>query len=347
MPLTEYLSVAGRYGLSQDKITLDRNTYFFDANGDGVNDTCDPLIAGRYLCDAIGNRTTSSVGYSLVWDNLNNRIRPSRGQRTVFSQDFAGLGGSVKYLRTSGETAKYWDLGSRWIFSVRAEGGAITPFGKDRGPGNDKVRLNDRFFLGEPQIRGFDIRGVGPRVQRVPYLTDATTGAVTLSTDRSTITDDALGGRAYYVGHLELEIPLGSGVRELGIRPSIFLDAGSVFSLTRPILQNFLPTDPALQRPVLGADGLRQCTTGGTTPTFTSLPAGGTCGTGTSLYTAAISGGFREFYYGGSAKPRLSVGIGFNWNSPFGPLRLDIAKALLKQKGDDTKLFTFNVGTQF
>ncbi len=106
------LSVAGRYGLSQDKITLDRNTYFFDTNGDGVNDTCDPLIAGRYLCDALGNRTTSSVGYSLVYDNLNNRIRPSRGQRAVFSQDFAGLGGSVKYLRTTGEAAKYWDLGS-------------------------------------------------------------------------------------------------------------------------------------------------------------------------------------------------------------------------------------------
>ena len=46
-------------------------------------------------------------------------------------------------------------------------------------------------------------------------------------------------------------------------------------------------------------------------------------------------------------KPRLSIGIGVNWVSPFGPLRLDLAKALLKQKGDDTKLFTFNVGTQF
>ena len=66
-----------------------------------------------------------------------------------------------------------------------------------------------------------------------------------------------------------------------------------------------------------------------------------------SLYTSAISGGFREFYYGGSAKPRVSIGIGFNWNSPFGPLRLDLAKAILKQPGDDTKLFTFNVGTQF
>ena len=45
--------------------------------------------------------------------------------------------------------------------------------------------------------------------------------------------------------------------------------------------------------------------------------------------------------------PALSVGIGVNWNSPFGPFRIDFAKALLKQPGDDTKHFTFNVGTQF
>ena len=48
-----------------------------------------------------------------------------------------------------------------------------------------------------------------------------------------------------------------------------------------------------------------------------------------------------------AASRALSIGIGVNWVSPFGPLRLDLAKALLKQKGDDTKLFSFNVGTSF
>jgi hypothetical protein len=41
------------------------------------------------------------------------------------------------------------------------------------------------------------------------------------------------------------------------------------------------------------------------------------------------------------------VGAGVNWNSPFGPFRIDIAKALTKAEGDDTKLLTFNVGTAF
>jgi outer membrane protein insertion porin family len=56
---------------------------------------------------------------------------------------------------------------------------------------------------------------------------------------------------------------------------------------------------------------------------------------------------FEERFLGNSAKPRVSVGIGVNWNSPFGPFRIDVAKALIKEPGDDTKLFTFNVGTQF
>jgi outer membrane protein insertion porin family len=60
-----------------------------------------------------------------------------------------------------------------------------------------------------------------------------------------------------------------------------------------------------------------------------------------------IVGPFEEVYLGDTLKPRLSVGFGVNWNSPFGPFRIDIAKALLHEPGDDTKLITFNIGTQF
>ena len=70
---------------------------------------------------------------------------------------------------------------------------------------------------------------------------------------------------------------------------------------------------------------------------------------GTSINTPAVntSDPFVEEFLGDSPRPRVSVGIGVNWNSPFGPLRIDVAKALLSQRGDDTKLITFNVGTQF
>ena len=55
----------------------------------------------------------------------------------------------------------------------------------------------------------------------------------------------------------------------------------------------------------------------------------------------------RETFLGDSPSPRIAVGLGVNWNSPFGPFRIDFAKVLKKQPGDDTKTLSFNVGTQF
>ena len=352
IPLTEQMQFALRYGLSYDQVTLNQSLYYTDPDGAGpLPPQCDPLLAGRYLCDTIGNRLTSSAGYSLVWDTLNNQLRPSHGERIVFSQDFAGLGGDVHYLRSRFSAAKYWDVFHHFIFSISLEGGYIHSF--DSGTATqDPVRLTDRFFLGSPEIRGFDIRGVGPRIQRTPYLfdTDPTTGAISnvrLTTDRSTITDDAIGGRAYYLGRAELEIPLGASVRELGIRPSIFADIGALWGVRRPVLLDIPPGDPRLSSPVLDASGNQQCTTGGTTPTVTPIPTGGSCPTGSTLLQQQIISPFREVFLGDSPSPRISIGFGVNWNSPFGPFRIDIARALVHQRGDDTKLFTFNVGTAF
>jgi len=82
---------------------------------------------------------------------------------------------------------------------------------------------------------------------------------------------------------------------------------------------------------------------------FQLVPGGTQTSCGPTSGTAGFSriAGFKEFFVGNSPTPRLSIGVGVNWTSPFGPLRLDLAKAILKQKGDETKLFSFNVGTQF
>ncbi|WBH16592.1 outer membrane protein assembly factor BamA [Sphingomonas radiodurans] len=348
VPMTEYWSLSARYGLSYDEVGLDDQ---FFRNGQ-----CSPLIAGRYLCDAIGNRLTSSVGYSLIYDSLNSRLRPTAGQRFTFSQDFAGLGGDVKYLRTRFDAAKYWGIGSGFVLSALAEGGYIRSFEGDRGPGIDGIRITDRFYLGEPQFRGFNIRGVGPRVQRIPYTTDAT-GKQVLVTDRNSITDDALGGKAYYLSRLELEIPLGAGARELGLRPSVYVQAGSLFSIRRPLPTAEFPTTvnangetivlPLPERNDAGQT-LYTLPSGERTTCAAGIPgANGSCNGIIPNGSTNLSDPFLERFLGDSPKPRLSVGFGVNWTSPFGPLRIDIARALLKQDGDDDKLITFNVGTQF
>ncbi|MBR2174302.1 outer membrane protein assembly factor BamA [Sphingopyxis sp.] len=351
VPLTEFMSFFARYSLNFDDVTLDKGIYYFGGE-------CDPLVAGRYLCDAIGNRTTSLLGYTLAYDDRDNRIRPTRGQSLSLSQDFAGLGGSVKYVRTRLNGSKHFNLGSRFILNLSAEGGYIYPFGGRPTPTSDKVRLTDRFFLGEPQMRGFDIRGVGPRVIR--YSVDNTDPAnpivVTDANGERGQIDDALGGRAYYQGRIELDIPLGTGAKEMGLRPSIFVDVGSVFSVRRPqltTLANFRETDPNAPGFGLTKSLCRNATTGVTqfaTETFTT-PTGGVP-TGTGQYTTCPTDfsrldPFEERFFGDTWMPRVSIGAGVNWNSPFGPFRIDFAYALRKEEGDDTKRFSFNVGTQF
>ena len=356
VPLSEFTSLITSYTLNLDDITVGDSFFSApDANGDR---TC---IGGLFLCEVVGKRTSSILGATLAFSNLDNNFRPTRGESVSLSSEFAGLGGSVKYLRVRGKAAKYWNVFDGFIFSLSAEGGWIKGLADRPGAGVDDVRLNDRFFLGEPQFRGFDIRGVGPRVVALPYLPDdgdPTTPRVTIGLDEARannqLSDDAIGGNAYYLARAELEIPLGSGARELGLRPSVFVDAGALFNVTRPVLRDFpngqqqfdfltgaplflQPRVDDMGAPVLADNGqqiIDQVTN--------AVSPGGAANT--PFFSGAE---FSEFFLGDSAKPRITAGIGVNWNSPFGPFRIDFAQTILSQPGDDTKRFTFNVGTQF
>jgi outer membrane protein insertion porin family len=356
VPITEYVSAVGSYTLNYDNISVDPTQYFTDRQRPPTLE-CDPLIAGRYLCDALGKRTSSILGVSLIHDSLDNRYRPTRGKVATVSFEFAGLGGSVKYLRARSNAGAYYPIGKGFVFSVRWEGGAIAPLNKESTtPGVESVRLTDRFYLGEPQLRGFDIRGVGPRMIRQFY-----DGSGNLITEREQVVDDSLGGRFYYLGHVELEIPLGSGARELGLRPSIFMDIGAVWGLRAPIPQSspypngiFIPTRDttgnALYTQITAAALVGTVCTVSATATVTNPinPAPPACLTSAAnTPIGSTVPPFTEIFVGNSPKPRISVGIGVNWNSPFGPFRIDFAHALTKVEGDDTKSFTFNVGTQF
>ncbi len=347
VPLTEYMSLVGSYVLNYDEVSLDEDLFFSDLDNDGTRE-CDPLLAGRFLCDSIGDRLSSILGLSVNYNSLNSRLRPTRGRTLTVSSEFAGLGGDVNYIRFRGRGQQFWNLGnSGFIFSVLLEGGTIVPLSEREGEGVDDVFLTDRFFLGEPQFRGFDIRGVGPRILTEVYQLDPVTrepildddGNATLLTDRNRIRDDAIGGRNYYLGRAELEIPLGSGARELGLRPSIFVDVGALWGVETPVLQ-----DNPTGIPILDDEGnqLYQVIDTGETTIEPTQPDG-------TVNRRLIRNGsaIREVFLGDSPSPRITAGIGVNWNSPFGPFRIDLAQTIRKVEGDDDKLLTFNVGTQF
>ena len=337
-PVTEFVSFGTRYSLVNDEITLDEDEFFSDPDGAGPEESqCDIIRAGRYLCDQLGTNLSSVLGYSVVFDNRNG-FRATRGQRIVLSQDFAGLGGDSKYIRTRLDATKYFQLPRSFVLAVHGEGGYIHPLQSNPGDGVDAIRLTDRFF--GPTLRGFDIRGYGPRVVRQLY-----SSATVLSDE--IVGNDALGGRAYYMGRIELEIPVSSNIRSLGLRPTAFIDIGSVWNVVKPELVD-------IPGSCTRVDNL--ATTDVNEGLTERLAPGETCATIIadheddplgSAFLYDPRSGIKEFFHGNSAKPRLSIGVGVNWNSPFGPLRIDIAKALLTQEGDETKLFSFNVGTQF
>ena len=372
VPLTEYMSALARYTFNYVDVSVDEERFLVDFDGDGVRE-CDPIFAGQYICDAIGKRTQSILGLSVNYNSLNSRLRPTKGRTGSVSLDFAGLGGNTRYVRGRANAAQYVPLGSGFIGSLSLEGGYIHAWG-DNGTRGGQVRLTDRFFLGESQMRGFDIRGLGPRLVQQAVISDDGMGNLEfapIGDDRNR--DDALGGTAYYLARAEVEIPLGAGALELGLRPSVFLDVGSVFGVNAPFISDnraedtlagFIAerneNDQPLYTQIDSADFNADMTAcdlstivtstvtdeaNGAAPACVLLtnPDGLNAPRGISL------GGrrFREVFLGNSAKPRVSIGFGVNWNSPFGPFRIDISKVLLKQEGDETKTISFNVGTQF
>lgn len=260
-PITEFLSMGVRYTVRTDSVH-DRNDLF---NSIFIEE-------GSFL--------TSSIGYTLNFDVRDDRLKPTTGYQMVLSQDMAGLGGNVKYIRSRLNYDWYTPIPylTEWVFNISVEAGYIVDLG-DRG-----VRINERFFLGGSRLRGFQQAGVGPRIG-IPSSTDP---------DAPLRPGDALGGNTFLAGSAEVFIPLGA-VEEFGISASAFVDFGTLYGLDIDL------TDP-------------------------KFAGAGLLGTG-SL--------------------RMSAGIGFSWKSPFGPIRFDFARAIMKEDFDETEFFQFNVGTRF
>ncbi len=158
--------------------------------------------ASTFIAQQAGSRVTSAVGQVLLYDKRDSRIDPTDGYFLSLGDDVAGLGGSVRYTRNKVSGGWYYPVSPEWVVSVTAEFGDIQGLGQD-------VRIQDRFFVGGDNLRGFATAGIGPR--------DTSTG-------------DALGGNDYYVGSATLAFPLGLP-QELGLSGRVFTDVGSLFNI--------------------------------------------------------------------------------------------------------------------
>jgi outer membrane protein insertion porin family len=154
---------------------------------------------------ALGTTLTSSVGYTLSYNSLDNNKDPTMGTLLTLNQDFAGVGGDAHYLRSSVEGRIYKPIVGDYVFMLKGSAGYITPLG-----GGDKLNILDGFFKGPEIVRGFEPSGIGPRDIGSPFR-------------------DALGGSQYWSASAELQFPLTFMPKDLGIKAAIFADAGSLW----------------------------------------------------------------------------------------------------------------------
>lgn len=182
--ITEALRQTLTYTLRQDRIY-------------NIQVTASPLIAQQG-----GTRNTSDVGQSILYDMRDNTQDPTSGYFYTIGSDVAGLGGDVAFFRVGVTGGVFYPLTKDYILSLTGEEGQITGIGQ-------YVRLEDRYFVGGDNLRGFQVGGIGPR---------------------DNVTRDALGGETYYTGSVSMSYPLGLP-QELGIAGRVFSDFGSLFSL--------------------------------------------------------------------------------------------------------------------
>jgi len=172
-----------------------------DAMGPGVYNANEVSSA---IKQALGKTVTSSVGYTLSWNSLDNNKDPTMGGYVSFSQDFAGLGGDTNYLRSAVEARYYKPLGGDFVGMIKGSAGYIASTG-----GKD-LNILDGFFKGPELVRGFEPAGIGPR-------------------DLGSNFKDALGGSQYWSATAEVQFPLTFLPKDLGMKAAIFADAGSLW----------------------------------------------------------------------------------------------------------------------
>lgn len=219
-----------------------------------------PSDASPIIIDDEGVNITSAVGTTLTYDKRDNRFAPTSGYVVQLDNMFAGLGGDSYYYKATLGGAYYLPLMDQLILKFGTDNGAIAAF--------RPTRVSDRFFVGGPNLRGFEVGGVGPHDEQ---------------------TDDSIGAKYYYTGTVELTFPLGLP-QEFDIKGRVFNDVGSAW----------------------GYDG---------SDSFNTVQD--------------------------SKALRASVGVGLSWNSPFGPIQIDLGFPYLKEEFDQTELFRFSFGTQF
>ena len=193
-PTSEYGSVQMRYTFRVNKITP-----FSGAPASLLQEI-----------SLYGNQTnTSLVGFTFGYNTLDDYLKPTHGVMFSLSQDFAGIGGGLKFLKTEGSFTTYHPLFWDMVGQLTLGSGFI------QGYGGSTVPIEERFFRGGDSFRGFKLAGIGPR-------------------DTSVSGDyGSLGGDFYAGGSAQARLP-DILPADYGMQFALFSDFGTLGHLDTP-----------------------------------------------------------------------------------------------------------------
>jgi outer membrane protein insertion porin family len=178
-----------------------RQTLKYTARSDNITDL--QPNTSLFIVLQAGQHTTSEIGQVLLYDRRDDRLDPSGGYYASLGNDFAGVGFGVDYVRNKVNAGYYYSVFPEWVLSVTGEAGYIF------GWNGQNVLIQDRFFVGGDNLRGFQSAGIGPR---------------------DSVSGDALGGQKYYLGSVTLGVPLGLP-KEFGVSGRVFTDFGTLYHI--------------------------------------------------------------------------------------------------------------------
>ncbi len=249
IPITEELSFSPHYSLYQTTISIPNDTkrpyndcIIPTAITPGVSVFYPPSAgypnllvncqsngeASLAIKESQGSILTSLVGYSLAYSNIDNFRNPHNGFHATLSQDAAGLGGTSRYLRTTGDIKYFHEIPvlDDVVGIAHLQGGDLSTFGGYR------PRIQDNFNLGPSLVRGFAPGGIGPRDSNIFTSVTGNRG-------------NSLGGSNYIGGSLEVQFPIWGLPKDIGLRGALFADAGTLWNFKgRTNFANNLPTIP-------------------------------------------------------------------------------------------------------
>lgn len=161
------------------------------------------ITASSYIKAQEGERTTSSVSFSLVYDTTDDMMFPTKGIKASTGVRHAGvpLGGNTEFTKYSGAVAGYYPLFWDIVFGAKGQIGFL----QNNDDSDDKIPIYERYVLGGiNSLRG--LRYVGPI---------------------NPGTSDVIGGTTMLTFSLELVFPL---IKDAGMKGVFFYDAGNTWN---------------------------------------------------------------------------------------------------------------------